>query len=43
MLGESEHKVEKLWANVEYLNAGFEAARPASPPATLARPACTLR
>eukprot|EP01047_Picozoa_sp_COSAG01_P105500 COSAG01_NODE_34711_length_543_cov_0.957207_1_plen_70_part_10 len=24
MLGESEHKVQKLWANVEYLSAGFE-------------------
>jgi hypothetical protein len=24
MLGESEHKVQKLWANVEYLNRGFE-------------------
>ena len=23
MLGESEDKVEKLWANVEYLNNGF--------------------
>ena len=24
MLGESEDKVEKLWANVEYLNNGFK-------------------
>ena len=24
MLGESEDKVEKLWANVEYLSKGFE-------------------
>jgi glycine C-acetyltransferase len=24
MLGESEHKVEKLWANVGYLNKGFK-------------------
>ena len=23
MLGESEHKVEKLWANLDYLNNGF--------------------
>lgn len=25
MLGESEHKVQKLWDNVDYLNKGFEA------------------
>lgn len=24
MLGESEDKVEKLWANVEYLSKGFK-------------------
>ena len=24
MLGESEHKVQKLWSNVKYLNKGFE-------------------
>ena len=24
MLGESEHKVQKLWANVDYLNKGFK-------------------
>lgn len=26
MLGESEDKVQKLWANVDYLNKGFQAA-----------------
>ena len=24
MLGESEDKVQKLWANVDYLNKGFK-------------------